>query len=170
RPPLRPYPTLFRSLPHHLRHGQGRRSRHGDRPRAARGEVRRAVRRLAPAALTVALIPVDEALERLLGNAERLPAEPVAIADAAWRVLAAPLTARRTQPPFPASAMDGYAVRADDIATLPAILDVVGEAPAGRPFGGTVGAGQAVRIFTGAPLPEGADTVLLQEDTRPAGP
>jgi molybdopterin molybdotransferase len=117
----------------------------------------------------MALLPVDAALDRLLAGAERLGAETVPVAQAAWRVLAAPIAARRTQPPFPASAMDGYAVRGDDIATLPAVLDVIGAAPAGRPFAGTVGTGQAVRIFTGAPLPDGADTVLLQEDTKPAG-
>ncbi len=117
----------------------------------------------------MALVPVDEALDRLLAGASRLPPETVPIADAAWRVLAAELKAKRTQPPFAASAMDGYAVRAADIAALPAVLNVIGEAPAGRPFGGRVGKGQAVRIFTGAPLPDGADTVLLQEDAKPAG-
>jgi molybdopterin molybdotransferase len=117
----------------------------------------------------MALLPVDAALEKLLAGAERLPVETVPVTEAAWRVLAAPVAAKRTQPPFPASAMDGYAVRGEDIATLPAFLDVIGAAPAGKPFGGTVGAAQAVRIFTGAPLPEGADTVLLQEDTKPAG-
>jgi molybdopterin molybdotransferase len=117
----------------------------------------------------MALMPVAEALERLLAGATRLTGEAVAIAEAAQRVLAAPVHARRTQPPFAASAMDGYAVRGADIAALPAFLDVIGEAPAGRPFSGTVGAGQAVRIFTGAALPQGADTVLLQEDARAAG-
>lgn len=117
----------------------------------------------------MALLPVDAALDKLLAGAARLDAETVPVAQAAWRVLAAPVAARRTQPPFPASAMDGYAVRGDDIARLPAVLDVIGAAPAGKPFGGTVGAGQAVRIFTGAPMPDGADTVLLQEDTKPAG-
>ena len=117
----------------------------------------------------MALLPVDEALDRLLSRAERLDPENVPVADAAGRVLAAPIEARRTQPPFPASAMDGYAVRGEDIASLPAFLDVIGEAPAGRPFTGSLGKGQAVRIFTGAPMPDGADTVLLQEDARPAG-
>jgi len=117
----------------------------------------------------VALLPVDEALERLLATATRLGPESVPIEAAAWRVLAADLRAKRTQPPFDASAMDGYAVRAADIAALPAFLKVMGEAPAGKPFAGELGAGHAVRIFTGAPLPRGADTVLIQEDTRPAG-
>ncbi len=114
----------------------------------------------------MALLPVDDALARLLVGAASLPAENLPLPDAAWRVLAEPVSALRTQPPFDASAMDGYAVRADDIATLPATLSVVGEAPAGRRYAGKLGAGQAVRIFTGAPVPEGADTILLQEDTR----
>ncbi|MBO6716600.1 MAG: molybdopterin molybdotransferase MoeA [Rhizobiaceae bacterium] len=114
----------------------------------------------------MALLPVDDALARLLAGAETLPAEHAALHDAAWRVLAQPIAALRTQPPFDASAMDGYAVRAADIAALPASLSVIGEAPAGRSFGGSVGPGEAVRIFTGAPVPEGADTILLQEDAR----
>lgn len=117
----------------------------------------------------MALLPVDDALERLLSGAARLGSETVPIERAAWRVLAAELHGRRTQPPFAASAMDGYAVRAADIATLPAFLEVIGDVPAGKVFSGSVGAGQAVRIFTGAPLPRGADTVLIQEDARFAG-
>lgn len=112
----------------------------------------------------MALLPVDDALARLLAGARTLQTETVQIDDAAWRVLAEPVSALRTQPPFDASAMDGYAVRAADIAELPATLDVIGEAPAGRRYAGSLGAGQAVRIFTGAPVPEGADTILLQED------
>lgn len=112
------------------------------------------------------LLPVDIALARLLDSAQRLPAETVAIADAGGRVLAQEVVARRTQPPFPASAMDGYAVRAADIANPPCLLKLIGGAPAGRAFGGKVGPGEAVRIFTGAPVPEGADTILLQEDAR----
>ncbi|MBN9037997.1 MAG: molybdopterin molybdotransferase MoeA [Rhizobiales bacterium] len=118
----------------------------------------------------MALLPVDDALRRLLDTASRLPAEAVPVAEAAWRVLATDLRALRTQPPFTASAMDGYAVRAADIAALPAFLDVVAEIPAGTVHHGSIGPGQAARIFTGAPLPDGADTVLLQEDTRAAGP
>lgn len=117
----------------------------------------------------MALLPVDDALERLLSGAARLDSEAVPVDQAAWRVLASELHARRMQPPFAASAMDGYAVRAADIAALPAFLDVIGEVPAGKVFSGTVAPGQTVRIFTGAPLPEGADAVLIQEDTRPAG-
>ncbi|MER8476655.1 gephyrin-like molybdotransferase Glp [Mesorhizobium sp. M1163] len=117
----------------------------------------------------MALVPVVEALESLLDGAAALPGERVALLDAADRVLAEPVVALRTQPPFNASAMDGYAVRAADIASLPAKLSVVGMAPAGRGFAGTVQHGQAVRIFTGAPLPEGADTIVIQENIRDLG-
>ncbi|WP_274629136.1 gephyrin-like molybdotransferase Glp [Arvimicrobium flavum] len=114
----------------------------------------------------MSLLPVEDALTRLLDGAKPRPAETVALNRAAGRVLAADVKARRTQPPFDASAMDGYAVRWSDTATLPAKLKVIGQAPAGRPFQGKIGAGQAVRIFTGAPVPEGADTVVIQENTR----
>src|SRR5437588_650006 len=85
------------------------------------------------------------------------------------RVLAEDLAARRTQPPFAVSAMDGYAVRADDVARVPATLKIVAEIPAGAGFGGRVGPGEAARIFTGAPLPEGADAIVIQEDTERSG-
>ena len=95
-----------------------------------------------------------------------MPAEAVAIEAAHRRTLAEPLAALLTQPPFDASAMDGYAVRAADVARLPATLALIGEAAAGHPFAGRVGAGQAVRIFTGAPLPAGADAIVIQENAR----
>lgn len=119
----------------------------------------------------MALLPVDEALRRLLSGAERLASEMAPLAEAAYRVLSEPLTALRTQPPFDASAMDGYAVRSADLAEkkIPARLAVIGEAPAGRRYGGAVDAREAVRIFTGAPMPAGADTVLIQENTRILG-
>ncbi|CDX39116.1 Molybdenum cofactor synthesis domain-containing protein [Mesorhizobium plurifarium] len=117
----------------------------------------------------MALVPVAEALERLLDGAAPLPGESIPLADAAARVLAEPVVALRTQPPFNASAMDGYAARAADVASAPAQLEVIGTAPAGRGFSGTVGEGQAVRIFTGAPLPEGADTIVIQENVRDLG-
>ena len=117
----------------------------------------------------MAALSVDEALARVLEGAAPLPAEEVAILDAATRVLATPLAARLTQPPFDASAMDGYAVRAADVATLPARLRVVGEAAAGHGFHGSVGPGEAVRIFTGAPLPGGADAIVIQENTSRDG-
>ena len=112
------------------------------------------------------LLPVDEAIARLLSGAEPGAAETVPLAEAAGRVLAEPIRALRTQPPFPASAMDGYAVRTADVANVPARLTVTGMAAAGKLFPGSVGKGEAVRIFTGAPVPEGADTIAIQENVR----
>ncbi len=112
----------------------------------------------------MALMPVSEAKARILDGARPLPAETVSLAFAAGRVLARAVAATRDQPPFPASAMDGYAVRAADVATVPAALRVTGEAVAGRRFTGRVKAGEAVRIFTGAPVPEGADAIVIQEN------
>lgn len=114
----------------------------------------------------MALLAVDEALERILEGVHPVAAESLPLSQAADRVLAAPVLALRTHPPFDASAMDGYAVRAEDIENAPAPLDVVGESAAGHGFDGSVTAGTAVRIFTGAPLPEGADTILIQENAR----
>jgi molybdopterin molybdotransferase len=114
-------------------------------------------------------LSVDEALALLLADAKPLGSERVAITAAHGRVLAEPLTARLTQPPFDASAMDGYAMRAADAATLPARLKLIGESAAGHPFDGRVGSGEAVRIFTGAPVPAGADGVVIQEDTARDG-
>lgn len=110
------------------------------------------------------LLPVSEALERLLGGAHCLPAESVRIDEAADRIAAADLPALRTQPPFAASAMDGYAVRSEDLTTLPARLKVIGSAAAGHRFEGKVAAKETVRIFTGAPVPDGADAILIQEN------
>ncbi|MGH2340755.1 molybdopterin molybdotransferase MoeA [Segnochrobactraceae bacterium EtOH-i3] len=118
----------------------------------------------------MSLLPVDEAVARMLADAGPAGVEEVALSAAHGRVLATDLSATRTQPPFDASAMDGYAVRAADLATLPVELEVIGTAPAGRAFAGAVGPGQAVRIFTGAPVPAGADAILIQENTEPAGP
>ncbi|WP_439501154.1 molybdopterin molybdotransferase MoeA [Aminobacter ciceronei] len=117
----------------------------------------------------MALLPVADALARLLDAAEPRGTETVGLAQASGRVLSAPLHALRTQPPFDASAMDGYAVQAADIASLPAQLKVIGQAPAGKQFTGTVGPGECVRIFTGAPVPQGADTVVIQENVRDLG-
>lgn len=117
----------------------------------------------------MALLPVTEALERLLDGAEPSGWETVGLSEASGRVLASPLFALRTQPPFDASAMDGYAVRAADIASLPARLKVIGEAPAGKQFTGAVAQGESVRIFTGAPVPSGADTVVIQENVSDIG-
>ncbi|KQW27604.1 molybdenum cofactor biosynthesis protein MoaA [Rhizobium sp. Root274] len=115
----------------------------------------------------MSLLPVEDALARLLGGALPIAeAEEVLLHDANGRVLAADLAARLTQPPFNASAMDGYALRAEDAAEVGAVLTVIGESAAGHAFAGNVGMGEAVRIFTGAPVPEGSDSVLLQEDAE----
>jgi molybdopterin molybdotransferase len=115
------------------------------------------------------MISVEDALARLLAPLEKLPAEQVSLADAVGRVLAEDLAARRTQPPFAVSAMDGYAVRAVDVERVPVELRIVADIPAGAGFGGVIGAGEAARIFTGAPLPEGADAIVIQEDTERRG-
>jgi molybdopterin molybdotransferase len=114
------------------------------------------------------MLALDDARTRILAALRPTGAETVALAAAWNRVLAGPVVARLTQPPAAVSAMDGYALRAADGA-LGATLRVVGTAPAGHPFAGAVGPGEAVRIFTGGFLPEGADAILLQEDAE-AGP
>jgi len=115
------------------------------------------------------VISVEEALSRLLAPLEKLPLEQISIVDAIGRVLAEDLAARRTQPPFAVSAMDGYAVRAEDVAAVPVELRIVAEVPAGAGFGGHVGPREAARIFTGAPMPAGTDTIVIQEDTQRDG-
>jgi molybdopterin molybdotransferase len=114
----------------------------------------------------MALLPVEEALARLLADAAPLAAEIVPLSQAGGRVLARPVIANRTQPPFDASAMDGYAIRAADVVSVPVDLRIIGESAAGKSFSGSVGAGEAVRIFTGAPVPQGVDAVLIQENTE----
>lgn len=114
------------------------------------------------------MISVEEARERILATLHPTPAEIAALADAWGRVTATPVTARLTQPPADVSAMDGYALRAAD-GTLGATLHVIGAAPAGHPFGRPVGPGQAVRLFTGSVVPQGADGILLQEDATAIG-
>jgi molybdopterin molybdotransferase len=118
----------------------------------------------------MALMAVAEAKARIIAGVEPLPGESVSIYEASGRVLAEAVAANLTQPPFDASAMDGYAVRAADVAQLPVSLKVVGASAAGHGFAGQVGPKEAVRIFTGAPLPQGADTVVIQEDTKPGPP
>ena len=110
------------------------------------------------------LLPVAEARQRIVAALTPVTAEFLPLASAQARVLPEAVPARRTQPPFAVSAMDGWAVRAADIASLPARLAQVGEVAAGAAHAGTLAAGEAVRIYTGAPLPDGADTVVLQED------
>jgi molybdopterin molybdotransferase len=108
-------------------------------------------------------LTVAEARGRMLRDAARLGVEQVALADAVGRVLAAPIAADRDQPPFDASAMDGWAIRRADL--LPdARFQIVGESAAGRAYAQPVETGQAVRIFTGAPVPPGADLVVIQEN------
>ena len=114
------------------------------------------------------MISVEEGRERILAPLHPTSGEIVALADAWNRVTAEPVLARLTQPPADVSAMDGYALRAAD-GTLGATLTVIGSAPAGHPFSGSVGPGQAVRIFTGSVVPDGADAILLQEDATAAG-
>jgi molybdopterin molybdotransferase len=110
-------------------------------------------------------MPVTEALSAVLAGAEPLPEEMVALDAAHHRVLARDVAALRTQPPQAMSAMDGYAVRVADASEVAARLKVIGEVAAGRPFDKAVGAGEAVRIFTGGVIPPGADAVIIQEDT-----
>lgn len=117
----------------------------------------------------MALMPVAEAVAHVLAGAEPLPTESVPLDAALGRVLAADLAAKRTQPPDALSAMDGYAVRAEDVASAPVTLTVIGEVAAGHPFAGAVGRGQAARIFTGGVLPPGADAIVIQENTDRAG-
>lgn len=115
------------------------------------------------------MMPVAEALARVLADAKPLPAEPVALHDALGRVLTEYVAALRTQPPDALSAMDGYAVRAADVAQAPVKLKIIGEVAAGHPFDGAVGPGEAARIFTGGVMPAGADTVVIQELTARDG-
>ncbi|HEY8260290.1 MAG TPA: gephyrin-like molybdotransferase Glp [Methylosinus sp.] len=111
------------------------------------------------------LLSVDDALARVLAGATRLAGEEeVSLAKALGRTLATDLLSRRTQPPVAVSAMDGYALRAADLSAPGARLRLVGESAAGHGFGARLGPSETVRIFTGAPVPEGADTILLQED------
>lgn len=110
------------------------------------------------------MIPVAEALERVLALALPLPAEPVPLARAVGRVLAEPAVATRSQPPFAASAMDGWAVTEGAVAGDS--LKIIGQSRAGERFSGKVNPGEAVRIFTGAPVPEGTARVVMQENAE----
>src|SRR3954453_3892505 len=112
---------------------------------------------------------VAEALRQVLEHAAPLASETVPLADAYGRVLAADLSAQRTQPPVDVSAMDGYAVCAADVKSAPVRLRLIGEVAAGHPFAGTVGAGEAARIFTGGAVPPGADTIVIQENATGDG-
>ena len=114
------------------------------------------------------MITVDDARSLLLDLVAPLPTERVDLVASAGRTLSEDLAARRDQPPFAASAMDGYAMKSAEV-ELHAMFKVIGEAAAGHGFDGVVGPGQAVRIFTGAPVPEGADFVVIQEDISRTG-
>ena len=117
-----------------------------------------------------AMITVEEALARVLASAEAPLEEERVVLEAAYgRVLTRDIKALRTQPPFANSAMDGYAVRAADTAQAPLTLTVIGESAAGHAFRSALGPGEALRIFTGAPMPEGADAIVIQEDVRREG-
>src|SRR6266852_8204537 len=115
------------------------------------------------------MLSVRDAHARVIAAFEALPAETVSVAEAAWRVLAQSPQARLTQPPADLSAMDGYAVRAEDVPAAPTTLTLVGQAPAGGSYDHALKPGETVRIFTGAPLPMGADAIVIQEDTKADG-
>ena len=115
------------------------------------------------------MLTVAEAHARIVSAFEPLPSETVSVADAAGRVLAVAPQARLSQPPSDLSAMDGYAVRAEDVPAAPTTLTLVGAAPAGGSYDKALQPGQAVRIFTGGPLPMGADSIVIQEDTKAEG-
>ena len=115
------------------------------------------------------LLSVEEAERRVTNAFSKLPPETVPVGKSLGRVLAEDAVARLTQPPFDVSSMDGYAVRAGDVAKIPAQLKIIGEAPAGRPFKGKVGVSETVRIYTGAVMPDGADAIVIQENTESDG-
>lgn len=115
------------------------------------------------------MIPVDEALAKVVSGFRLLPAEQVALPDALGRVLAEDLASRIASPPLAVSSMDGYAVRSADLAQPGSVLKRIGEAAAGKAFEGRLESGTCVRIFTGAPVPEGADAVEMQENTTVDG-
>jgi molybdopterin molybdotransferase len=115
------------------------------------------------------MLTVAEARARIVAGFAPLGIEQVSVAEALGRVLAEDVASRVDQPPVAVSAMDGYAVRAADVATIPVTLKLVGYAQAGGGHSGTVGPGEAVRIFTGAPVPAGADAIVIQENTKADG-
>jgi molybdopterin molybdotransferase len=117
----------------------------------------------------MSLLPVDEAVARIVEHVAPLDLENVPLVEALGRTLAKPLAATRTQPPFPASAMDGYAVRAADTDSGSIELNIIGVAAAGHGFKGTLGPGEAVRLSTGAPMPAGSDAVLIKENAEAVG-
>jgi len=115
------------------------------------------------------MISAEQAIAKVSGEMRLMAAETVPLRAALGRVLAAAPAARTTHPPADVSAMDGYAVRMEDVETVPVTLDQIGESAAGGGFAGVLNNGQAVRIFTGAPLPEGCDAIVIQEVTEKNG-
>src|SRR5580698_1502848 len=111
------------------------------------------------------MLSVEEATRRIVSAFKPLDSEHVTLEDAIGRTLATDALAKADQPPFPSSIMDGYAVRSGDRGPR----RMIGSAPAGHPFSGKMGPGEAVRLFTGSELPDGADAVLAQEDARVTG-
>ena len=116
----------------------------------------------------MSLLPVDDAIAAIVQRVPSPVAETVSLTTAAGRVLIETIVARHNQPPFDASSMDGYAVRAEDIVSGHR-LAVIGVSQAGVSFGGSIGSGECIRIFTGAPVPAGADAVIMQEEASAAG-
>ena len=117
----------------------------------------------------MSLLSLEDALELLAGIRPQTEARDCTLRDAAGARLAAPVIAKVSRPPAAVSAMDGYGVRLADVGTPGAVLTVIGEVPAGRPFAGRVGPGEAVRIFTGGEVPDGADHIVIQEDATREG-
>jgi molybdopterin molybdotransferase len=115
------------------------------------------------------MLSVAEALAKVVAGVHRVPPEQVSLPDALGRVLAEDVVSRLTHPPAAVSAMDGYAVRAGDAGQVPVTLKQIGVSAAGKGFSGRLGKGQAVRIYTGAPLPAGADAIVIQEHARAKG-
>ncbi|MBI1212223.1 MAG: molybdopterin molybdenumtransferase MoeA [Alphaproteobacteria bacterium] len=115
------------------------------------------------------MLSVAEASKKVVANLKPLASEQIPLVSALGCILASNVKAKRTQPPLDVSAMDGYAVRSNDVAKLPAKLKIVGSIAAGQVFAGSVRSGEAARIFTGAPIPRGADTVVIQENTKSDG-
>ena len=115
------------------------------------------------------LLPVSDARRTVLANLTPLDTETIPLADASGRVLAESPVSRVSHPPADVSAMDGYALRAEDVTSPPVSLKIVGESAAGHPWTGKIQGGETVRIFTGAYVPDGADTVVIQEDTSADG-
>ncbi|MGY8999866.1 MAG: molybdopterin molybdotransferase MoeA [Rhodospirillales bacterium] len=115
------------------------------------------------------MIAVKNALKNVLAGVEQLGMEEISLAQAQARILAADVVSRLTHPPTAVSAMDGYAVRAVDVAKVPIALTQIGESAAGKGFEGKIGVGETIRIFTGARVPEGADAIVIQEDTKISG-